>query len=393
LDVAFDLALYEVVEEARNACRATGAAIALERDGEMICRATIGANAPDLGVPVEMSSGLAAECLNSAHVQHCDDTETDARVDAAACRRQGVRSMLMVPVVEQGRVLGILELFSDQPNAFAVSDLATLLSLSERIVEHKREVELGQATITAEPQTAVEAAAEFPNEYAPQDSEEAILPAESESSATSSAWTAILGLLVIAAAIALGVALGWRGAARAVRTAVASRASESPAASANSVKEPETSASNPPVAAQVDSTSPVKTSSPSNREVPSGGLVITQDGKVIYRMEPARGVAPSSGHATASVPASSTPSRLIHRVEPEYPLEAREKHIQGSVVLDVQVQGEGTVGNIDVVQGDPLLSEAAIQAVRQWKYQPYLVDGRPVESQTRITINFTLPEN
>ncbi len=62
-------------------------------------------------------------------------------------------------------------------------------------------------------------------------------------------------------------------------------------------------------------------------------------------------------------------------------------------MLDAQVLQDGSVGDIEVVTGDPLLTEAAVHAVRQWKYQPYLVDGRPVESQTRITINFVLAAN
>jgi protein TonB len=83
-------------------------------------------------------------------------------------------------------------------------------------------------------------------------------------------------------------------------------------------------------------------------------------------------------------------SRLIHRVTPEYPIGAKAKHIQGHVVMDVQVLNDGGVGNVDVVSGNPVLAEAAVNAVRQWKYQPYFVDGHSVESQTRVTINFLL---
>jgi protein TonB len=197
---------------------------------------------------------------------------------------------------------------------------------------------------------------------------------------------------VIAAAIALGAALGWR-ATRAIKPAAATRPIESPAAaSANSAPEQEIPSGNPPLAEDVGAASPQKTSSLANREASNGSLVVTQNGKVIYRMDPT-GRPAAASPAQAAATASSSSSRLIHRVEPQYPLEAKAKRIQGSVVLDVQVQGEGAVGNIDVIQGDPLLSEAAVQAVRQWKYQPYFVDGRPVESQTRITIKFTLPAN
>jgi protein TonB len=298
--------------------------------------------------------------------------------------------MLMAPVVDEGRVFGILEVFSDRPSAFSAGDSDALLALSQRVVEHiqhKREMESGQATRVQNPSTIVEAVA-----GSPRNSEEAIPLAEPEIPGTRSPGTTILALLVIAAAIALGAALGWR-ATRAIKPAAATRPIESPAAaSANSAPEQEIPSGNPPLAEDVGAASPQKTSSLANREASNGSLVVTQNGKVIYRMDPT-GRPAAASPAQAAATASSSSSRLIHRVEPQYPLEAKAKRIQGSVVLDVQVQGEGAVGNIDVIQGDPLLSEAAVQAVRQWKYQPYFVDGRPVESQTRITIKFTLPAN
>ncbi len=84
---------------------------------------------------------------------------------------------------------------------------------------------------------------------------------------------------------------------------------------------------------------------------------------------------------------------MIHSTEPEYPAEARMQHIQGVVVLDVQIGQDGAVHNIAVVEGNPVLAEAAVKAVRQWRYRPSAVDGRPVEMQTRITIRFKLHSN
>jgi len=385
-DVAFDLVLNEIVEQARNACGATGSAIALARGGEMICRATSGANAPDLGVRVDTSSGLVAECLNTAQVQHCADTEMDPRVNAAACRWLGVRSMLMAPVVEEGTALGILEVFSDRPNAFAVGDLATLLALAQRIVQHKKEVENGRTAMNQGENAPVERDGQTPL----QGEEEAIFSAEQENSSTSGRWTVLLGLLVIAAAIALGGVLGWRGATRGLKSVPATPAKEA-SVRANPAAQREEPGQNTSSVAEPSTPSSAKTSSFSNSQAATGGLVVTQDGKVIYRMEPAPRPATKPAPASSTAPPSLSLSRLIHRVDPQYPEEARTKHIQGSVVLDVQVQGEGIVGNIDVVQGDPLLTEAAVQAVKQWRYQPYFVNGRPVESQTRITIKFTLP--
>ena len=82
---------------------------------------------------------------------------------------------------------------------------------------------------------------------------------------------------------------------------------------------------------------------------------------------------------------------MIRRVEPQYPADAKSRRIQGPVVLDVQVLSDGNVGTIGIVSGEPPLTEAAVHAFRQWKYQPNVLNGRPVEGRTRVTINFTLP--
>ena len=75
LDLALDLVLNEVVEQARLATGATGAAIALARASEMVCRATAGADAPDLGVRLETTSGLSGACLQTGEIQQCGDTD------------------------------------------------------------------------------------------------------------------------------------------------------------------------------------------------------------------------------------------------------------------------------------------------------------------------------
>jgi protein TonB len=82
---------------------------------------------------------------------------------------------------------------------------------------------------------------------------------------------------------------------------------------------------------------------------------------------------------------------LVHRVEPEYPEQARMQHVQGPVLLDVHMDREGAVQDVKLVGGDPLLGEAAIAAVRQWRFKPQMVNGRAVEMETKITLRFTLP--
>src|ERR1700722_7964244 len=86
-DMALDLVLTDVVEQARLATGATAAAVALRRGSEIICRAMSGPNAPDLGSRLDQYSGLSGACVQSKTFQRCDDSESDARVDAALCRR------------------------------------------------------------------------------------------------------------------------------------------------------------------------------------------------------------------------------------------------------------------------------------------------------------------
>jgi TonB family protein len=83
---------------------------------------------------------------------------------------------------------------------------------------------------------------------------------------------------------------------------------------------------------------------------------------------------------------------LVSRVQPEYPADARDQRVQGAVVLKVTLDKEGNVGNIQLINGHPLLAPAAIEAVKQWKYKPFLLDGVPLEVESQVTVNFTLEE-
>lgn len=83
-------------------------------------------------------------------------------------------------------------------------------------------------------------------------------------------------------------------------------------------------------------------------------------------------------------------ANLIHDVAPKYPPEAGRARIEGAVVLLAVIGKDGSVQDVRVESGLPLLAQAAVDAVKQWRYRPYLVNGEPVEVDSRITINFTL---
>jgi protein TonB len=81
---------------------------------------------------------------------------------------------------------------------------------------------------------------------------------------------------------------------------------------------------------------------------------------------------------------------LTHRVQPPYPPLAMQAHIQGAVVLRAVISREGTIENLQLISGHPMLARAAMDAVRQWRYHPYSLNGQPVEVETLVTVNFVL---
>lgn len=85
-------------------------------------------------------------------------------------------------------------------------------------------------------------------------------------------------------------------------------------------------------------------------------------------------------------------SLIIKKVAPVYPPLGRQARIQGMVILKVQISKTGDVESIQLVSGHPILAPSAIEAVKQWKYKPYLLNGEPVEVETNVTVNFTLPD-
>lgn len=85
-----------------------------------------------------------------------------------------------------------------------------------------------------------------------------------------------------------------------------------------------------------------------------------------------------------------TAGMLLHQVEPPYPPIAKAARIQGSVVLNAIIDKEGNIRDLRLASGHPMLVPAAIEAVRQWRYRPYLLNGQPVEVETTITVNFEL---
>jgi len=116
-----------------------------------------------------------------------------------------------------------------------------------------------------------------------------------------------------------------------------------------------------------------------------GGIPRDEEGGIISNVPAERG-RPGVVRGSQAVMAGL----LVSKVAPDYPVDAKQARIQGTVVMKVIVDKEGNVANIQLISGHPLLAPAAIDALKQWKYRPYLLNGMPVEIETQVQVNFTL---
>ncbi|MGA2855687.1 MAG: GAF domain-containing protein [Candidatus Sulfotelmatobacter sp.] len=130
-----DAALQLLADRAQYITGAGGAAIALRRSGknDMLCRASTGSNAPELGALLSTEFGLSGESVRTRQPLRCDDAERDRRVNHEVCRQMGIASVAIMPVVQDDQVLGVFELFSGKANAFGERDLSALRRLSEMV--------------------------------------------------------------------------------------------------------------------------------------------------------------------------------------------------------------------------------------------------------------------
>ncbi len=443
--LALDVVLNEIVEQACLATGATGAAVILERDGEMVCRASSGANAPELGARLSSEQGLTAQCIKTRQVQHCHDAQADPRADIEASRSLGVRSVMILPLLRNGDLAGVLEVFSSRIGTFGERDKLTLEVLADRILKNleRGSDPFGAAAAQNPAMPALPiAATELEDAQAGSTNlkkeKEEVSPEALGRSPRSGfdTVTFTLGVVVVACVALLGTLVGFRvgrlrttgvrgqvtnaavggaltagnGAAQADAAlhGTAVRASDAKAASdasstlapfgpGNSTAPPgerknELAPPKTPVAGTTDSISP------------EGTLLVYENGKEVFRMPPAGATSATSTDVAGVRHASNADQAgilevspelaegsLLHRVEPDYPEEALRQQIQGAVVLDVRTRRDGAIEEVKLLSGQRLLADAAIAAVKQWRFRPRIVKGQPVEMQTTVTLNFRLP--
>lgn len=137
---------------------------------------------------------------------------------------------------------------------------------------------------------------------------------------------------------------------------------------------------------------PVTSEAPPEPNAP-GALSVAADSKD----EPIAGLVnvspsvPNAAPQTLKVSQGVSQGLLVKKVAPVYPQQALQMRTQGAVELIATISKDGDIANMKVLSGDAILARAAMEAVKQWKYKPYLLDSQPVEIETQITVNFKLP--
>jgi GAF domain len=153
-----DAALQLLAERAQYITGASGAAIALREGEAMICRASAGPSAPELGAALQVNSGLSGESVRTQKILRCDDAESDTRVNRESCRMLGIASVVVMPLVRDSEVNGVFELLSGRAYAFEERDLTALERLGEMIqtaVEHAEAAKRAEAELASETKPAV----------------------------------------------------------------------------------------------------------------------------------------------------------------------------------------------------------------------------------------------
>ncbi len=447
-----DTILGTIAVAAHSLTGATGAAIAMPHDGAVVCVGRSGETAPELGDRLNVDSGISGECLRTGVSLRCDDASRDFHVDAEVCRQMGLQSIAVVPLRGQHGRVGVLEAFSTESYAFTedkMEVLERLAGLAEAAWARGVVTEIKAAATDpvldegVKLQAALEEAPaiiDAPSEPLPPVAtpvplarvRQVFASAQIKNSADRRKWR----LMAIAAAAVLGITLlsvyGWRAWYKA---SVASRSPKSDAQVAPPANESAAGGAGLFVTPDVVRPAARRSVVPPPHAAGAAAAVHIPD-KVVRRKlqaaepgepsaagtETAPAAAPDSGDISLTAASSAAPGDLgsaigkvietapalpklgvptsqgmsggvlIHKVQPVYPPEARRLHRAGMVVIDAVVNVEGQVDNLKVVSGDPLLSGAAMDAVRKWRYSPYLLNGKPIPKETRITISFIAPE-
>jgi len=378
-------------QRAASFTNADGAALAVGTAAGMCCCAAIG-NAPTIGTALNNNSGLSGVCLRTAELVQCDDTETDPRVNAAACRELNLRSLIVVPILFEGNLRGVLELFSSKPYGFDVRhrqhleavarSIAPLLSdISWEKLEQQFQLPAGEVSSsptveetpvsTAETGTADEGAVSPTEQSAWATSQivcsdaDSSLVTETDSASVAPAVekrrrSPVAVVLVTIVVLLLALAAGawfFLSHDRVMKIIRLGRISSIFRTSAAPSVPPQNSPA-------------VKPADPD--------ITVTQNGFAL----------PEGSLRPAGQLSDVVPGKPVHMVQPVYPAAARSAGVLGTVVLTAIIDTNGFLENVKFVRGPDVLAPAAIEALQQWLYEPYRLKGKPVVVETTFVVSF-----
>jgi TonB family protein len=472
---------------------AAGAAIALREGDEMVCRASRGNNAPDVGMVLSLDGTFTGLAVTGMKAVRCDDTENDPRVDAEISRTLRIKSMAVVPVLSGVRVSGVIATFASTGNAFSDTHMAVLKTMADGLGANlQRWLESQGISTSAQPrnplrqgisaqpkaetpataaslpqfEAARPVAVPAPKIEAPARPAAATAPAvekaleakksenrqqgkwkpvvvpkpeeetpaakaerrseptyaapsfsyaakgdDSESKKSPMLFAGIAAAVIVVAAG--GYFMFGRGSSKPAASAPAPVTQSAPAVTTPAQTTPPAAATAKTDASKLvaDKTKPQVTGTqvPDVTKKIATPIVIAPTASA---PKPAAEDAPptiafgaSAGPAldipaTTSAPRLSAPapanavvvpSRLVQRVNPNYPASARQYRVEGAVTLSATIGPDGRVREAKVISGPPMLRDVAVGAVKQWKYAPSTVNGRAVESSVQIVLQFKMP--
>lgn len=422
-----DAVLREIAEAAQDLTLASGTAVAIQREGQVICVGRSGETAPGLGARLNIDSGISGECLRTGRTLRCDDTEKDYRTDPEVCRRMRLRSIAAVPLFGQHGTIGVLEAFSTRTCAFAEEHMDYLARLAELAeAGHSRQYSVSVPAKVEGSETRSRLVA-FSNLLRQTRNSVAIhLRERAHTLKRGRYWAVAAGVLLLLSSVAAwrewrkplgeinprqqivqedkartprsasarGAGLGWKpsptrplnGSPEVRQTAEAEVPhvpSDTETFSASSTKTQDFAAADTVKRAVLTDSDSDAAEAPrlsaSNLENPRIGTLIS-----VPVILPKFGTPISQGISEGVIE---------RQVTPVYPRQALPLRLEGPVVLDATVSENGQLEDVKAVSGHAILAHAALDAVRQWRYRPYLLNGKPIRMQIKITVNFKMPVN
>ena len=430
-----DAILASVADASRVMTGADGTALGLETKGTIVCRARSGDTAPPIGAAINTESGISGECLRGAATLVCYDTLSDPRVDAEVCQALGIRSIAAIPLLEGARGVGILEAFSARPDAFDGDALSSLRALAEVAqLAYQRESAITPAIVSPDTTAVATPAAPLAPSSPPSDPlapfRQAVkyTPRTFTKEELSSAkprnkkiWLAAIALGLLAVVVAWW---SWHspdegvGSTKTAHAATVANVTANspvrdvlpkPVAGVSAKRAPAGSRpdivmqnaaeiqSLPGQSAEAADSAPASTpSAPATDkaveaeviEPPAVNISSSANSEQLARLTSSEAHMPVGGPLVSQGVVQAV---LLHKVDPTYPVQARTQRLSGKVVVTATIGTDGTIRNLTLDSGSPILGEAAKSALRQWRYRPATLNGTPVEVQKDITFVFQQP--